>query len=108
MLSAVAWLSLLGWITLVAAALARLTDGLEQRRLRRIAAEVRVTDAVHRVLGAIVAPTVTKRPNGPWTVTMALAPQDLTRAGRLAEIARDALGPRHNRLRIVFVPRTGA
>ena len=105
MLTALALVSLLGGVTLMAAAIARLVDGLERRRLERVAAQVRVTDAVHGALGAIVAPTVARHRGQPWTVTMGLGPRDFRAAGRLTEIVRQTLGQDGTRVRIVFVPR---
>lgn len=107
MLTAFALLSLFAWVTLVAAAIARLADGLERCRWGRVATQVRVTDAVHGALGPIVAPMVARRRSGPWTVTMGLAPRDLEVAGRLAELACQALGQERTPVRIVFVPRAG-
>ncbi len=107
MLTAVALVSLLGWATLFAAALTRLVDGLQRRRLRQVAAQVRVTDAVHGALGAIVAPTVARHRGQPWTVTIGLAPRNLAIAGRLTEIAQQVLGQEGPGVRIVFVPRSG-
>jgi hypothetical protein len=107
MLTAVVLLSFLAWTTLVAALLARLVDWLDGRRLRRVAAQVQLTDAVHGALGAIVAPTVATRRGRPWTVTMGLAPGQLGAAGRLAEIAWRVLGQGSPSVRIVFVPRKG-
>jgi len=101
MLTALALVSVLGWVTLTAVGLAR-------RRLRRVAAQIRVTDAIHGELGAIVAPTVAKRRGRPWTVTMGLAPGQLGAAGRLTEIARQVLGQGGTPVRIVFVPRNGS
>jgi hypothetical protein len=44
------------------------------RRERRIAEaaarQIAVTDAIHRELGAVVAPTVEPRSRGPWRVTI--------------------------------------
>ena len=105
MLSAVVLVSLVGWATLLAAGLAHLVDGLDRRRRRRVAAQVRVTDAIHGTLGAIVAPTVAKDRGGSWTVTIGLRPRDLGVAGRLAEIACQSLSVDGRPLRIVFVPR---
>jgi len=104
-LTALALVSVLGWATLMAAALARLTDGLERRRLRRVVAQIRVTDAIHGALGVIVAPTVAKHAGRPWTVTMGLGPQDLGAAGWLTEITRQVLGEGGGRVRVVFTPR---
>jgi len=107
MLTALALASVVGWTVLVGAALARPVDGLERHRLRQVAAQVHVTDAVHGALGAMVAPTVAKRRGQPWTVTMGLAPRDFAVSGRLAEIAHEALGQGPTGVRIVFVPRPG-
>jgi hypothetical protein len=106
-LTAVALASLLACATLVAAVLTRLVDGLEHRRLRRVAAQIRVTEAVHDRLGAIVAPTVARPRGRPWTVSMGLGPRDFRVAGRLAEIAEQALGQDGDPVRIVFTPRVG-
>jgi len=82
-----------------------LIDEVERGRLARIAAQVHVTEAVHAALGAVVAPTVSHHRGRPWTVTMGLAPQQLSLAGRLTEIARQALGEEGKRVEVVFVPR---
>jgi hypothetical protein len=105
MLTAAALLALLGGATTLAAVLAVALDGLDRRRLGCVARQVQVTDAVHRALGAIVAPTVGGYRGEPWTVTMGLAPRDFGSAGRLAEIVRDTLGQGGSAVRIVFVPR---
>jgi hypothetical protein len=107
MLTAAALLSLLGAATLVAAAVARLADGIERRRRRQVAAQVRVTDAVHGALGAIVAPTVARRRRQPWTVRMGLGPRERRVAGELADIAQRILGEDGGPVRIVFTPRAG-
>src|SRR5262245_22349062 len=82
-----------------------LIDEVERRRLARVAAQVHVTEAVHAALGAVVAPTVAHHRGRPWTVTMGLAPQQLALAGRLTEIARQALGQGGQAVEVVFVPR---
>jgi hypothetical protein len=82
-----------------------LIDEAERRRLGRVAAQVHVTDAVHAALGAVVAPTVAHHRGRPWTVTMGLGPQQLALAGRLTEIARQALGQGGQAVEVVFVPR---
>jgi hypothetical protein len=68
--TALAVVFLVGWATLLVAALARVVDGLERRRLRRVAAQVRVTETVHHALGAVVAPTVTWHRGQPSTIRM--------------------------------------
>jgi hypothetical protein len=102
-LSAATLAVLLGWATVVAAGCAYLADELERRRRRRVAAEIRVTEAVHGALGPIVAPTVTMH-RGCSMVRMELAPAHLGRAGQLTEIARRALGEDGRRVRVVFAP----
>jgi hypothetical protein len=106
MLTVVALVSLLGWATLLGAILGHLVDRLERRRLDRVVAEVKVTEAVHGVLGAIVAPTVARHRGQPWTVTIGLAPRNLAIAGPLTEIAQQVLGQAGTGVRIVFVPRS--
>ena len=55
-------LALAGWIL----------HALEQRRDRRVARQIMVTDAIHRELGPVVAPLVRKRLWGPWQLEMAV------------------------------------
>jgi hypothetical protein len=107
MLTALTLVALAGCATLAAAALARLVDALERRRLHRVAAEVRITEAVHGALGPIVAPTVARHGGRPWTVTIGLAPRDFVVAGRLVELSERALGGQGGPVRIVFTPRAG-
>jgi hypothetical protein len=105
MLTALALVALLGWVTVSVAAIGWLADAVERRRVRRVAAEIRVTEAVHGELGPIVAPTVARR-GRPWTVTIGLGPREVGVAGRLTEIARQTLGQGGAPVRIVFFPRT--
>jgi hypothetical protein len=42
----------------------------ERRVTEAVAQQIAVTDAIHRELGAIVAPTVEPRSRGPWRVTI--------------------------------------
>jgi hypothetical protein len=98
--------ALAGWAMLLAAAVARVVDALDRRRLRRVVAQIRVTDAIHRALGPIVAPTVSRHRRQPWTVAMGLGPRDLAVAGRLVELAGQALGPEGGPVRVVLTRRT--
>ena len=82
-----------------------LIDLAERRRLGRVVAQVHVTEAVHAALGAVVAPTVARHRGRSWTVTIGLGPQQLALAGRLTEIARQALGEGGQSVEVVFVPR---
>lgn len=112
MLTAAALVALLAWALLLAGLIARVADRFERRRLERVAAEIQVTEAVHEVMGPIVAPTVARHRGVPhrgrhWTITIALAPRDFARAGRLTEIVRQALGQESAGARVVFVPRSG-
>lgn len=96
---------LVGWVTLLAAAVARVIDAFDRRRLRRVVAQIRVTDAVHGALGPIVAPTVSRHRGEPWTVAMGLRPRDFAMAGRLVELAEQALGPEDGPVRVVLTAR---
>jgi hypothetical protein len=107
MLTAAALVVLVGWVVLAGSVIGWAIDAIERRRLGRVAAQIHVTDAVHGVLGPVVAPTVARHRGQPWTVTMGLSPRDFAIAGSLAEIAREALGQGPKGVRIVFVPRPG-
>ena len=63
----------------------RLVDRIGQRREARYARQIELTDAIHGELGAIVAPTVTRRRGGGWLISMA-APLDAP--GTIATILR--------------------
>lgn len=85
-------------------------DWMQRRRLRVVARQIAVTDAIHREFGAVVAPVVHKRPWGPWTICMALPPERWALAGSLATIAHDVVsagdGQHDDRsIRVVFTPR---
>jgi hypothetical protein len=105
MLTVAALVALVGWMTATAFVLTRLVDAVEARRFRRIAAQVRVTEAVHAKLGAVVAPTVARHGNRSWSVTMGLEPAQLAMAGSLTEVALLALESGSRAVEVVFVPR---
>jgi hypothetical protein len=105
MLTALVLAVVLGGTALITRAVARAVDGVERRRLRRVAAEVQVTDAIHRALGPIVAPTVLLRAGRLAAVRMELGPGERLAAGRLAELAWLALDREAPGVRVVFVPR---
>ena len=67
-----------------------------------------MTDAIHGELGAIVAPTVTRRILGPWQVRVAVPFERDEAVGRIVAIAHrtlSALGQASpGGLRIVLVP----
>jgi hypothetical protein len=52
--------------------LLRLADRTAARRDARYARQIELTDAIHRELGAIVAPTVRRRRGGGWLISMAV------------------------------------
>jgi hypothetical protein len=55
---------------LAIAGLLRLADWIQSRRDARYARQIALTDAIHRELGAVTAPTVTPRRGGGWLVQM--------------------------------------
>jgi hypothetical protein len=92
---------------LILGGLLAVAEWIERRRQRMILCQVALTDAIHRELGAIVAPVVEKRLGGPWRAIMALPPSRFTAAPRLAAIALEVLGPedlRRQRVEVVFRP----
>jgi hypothetical protein len=94
---------------LVTAALLILCGRLQQRRARRAARQVEVTDAIHRELGAVVAPSLTRGTRGGYRLILP-APLEHASvvASALAIVHRvvggwDAEEIRH--MEIVVVPR---
>ncbi|PYM62083.1 MAG: hypothetical protein DME11_21135 [Candidatus Rokuibacteriota bacterium] len=49
-----------------------LTAWVERRRAAVIARQIELTDAIHREVGAVVAPWVTRRPGRTWRVRIAV------------------------------------
>ena len=70
---------------LVVIALLRLADFVSARREAIHARQIALTDAIHRELGAVAAPVVSRRPGGGWLVSMAVP---LDRPGTTAAIVR--------------------
>ena len=71
-----------------------LAGRVQRARDERVGHQIAVTDAIHRELGAIVAPFVTRRGRNAWKVAMT-APLDRPVAvGRILAIAYDALASR--------------
>jgi hypothetical protein len=100
---ALAWLVLSA--TGVVVALGWAVELRDRRRLGRVVRQVAVTEAVHRELGALVAPVVSRRPGAPWTVSMAVGSRELALAGRLTAIARRVVGRDGSPVRVVLLPR---
>lgn len=53
-------------------ALLDLSRRIQRRREERVARQIALTDAIHWELGAIAAPTVTRRSGGGWRVSIAV------------------------------------
>ncbi|OGL11772.1 MAG: hypothetical protein A3I14_08070 [Candidatus Rokubacteria bacterium RIFCSPLOWO2_02_FULL_73_56] len=53
-------------------ALLALATRRERRRAEVVARQVALTDAIHRRLGAVAAPTVRRRPHGGWEIALAV------------------------------------
>jgi hypothetical protein len=70
---------------LAVAALLRFADFVSARSEVSHARQVALTDAIHRELGAVAAPVVSRRPGGGWLVSMAVP---LDRPGTTAAIVR--------------------
>ena len=70
---------------LVVIALLRLADFVSARREASLGRQIALTNAIHRELGAVAAPVVSRRPGGGWLVSMAVP---LDRPGTTAAIVR--------------------
>ena len=82
-----------------------LVEEFQQRRARVIARQIRLTDAIHAELGALVAPVVEKHAFRPWRVIFALADGRTAEVGRLIAITYRVIGAElgaPDRLHIVF------
>jgi hypothetical protein len=80
---------------------------LERAREARIARQVGVTDAIHRQLGAVVAPVVTRRIGRGWRVAIAVPFESPAIVGRVVALAHAAMlrdGP--SRFDIVLTTQT--
>jgi len=92
---------------LVVIALLRLAKSVSVRRDARNARQIALTDAIHRELGAVAAPMVSRRPGGGWLVSMAVPldrPRTTAAIVRITErmFARDGGGA--DPLRILLTP----
>ncbi len=64
-----------------------LSERLRARREVGRHLQISVTDAVHRALGAVAAPVVTRRPGGGWRVQMRVPPGRPDLAAELVRVA---------------------
>jgi hypothetical protein len=85
-----------------------LAERIQRARRARIACQIAVTDAIHRELGAVVAPSITTRP---WGRPRLVIPAPLGRpavVGPVLDIVHRTLRRRDNptgqRVQIVVVP----
>lgn len=68
-----------------------MVGGLERAREARIARQVALTDAIHRELGALVAPVVEHRVGRGWRVVIAVPFERPALVGRIVAIAQAAM-----------------
>jgi hypothetical protein len=87
-----------------------LTTRRERARDARLACQVAVTDAIHRELGAVVAPTVRKPLWGSCQLVIAVPLERPAVVGRVLTLAHGALhrcgGIAGRRVEIVLIPRS--
>jgi hypothetical protein len=72
--------------------LLQLANVVERRRATRIARQIALTDAIHAVLGPVVAPRVRRLRRGRFMAELAV-PRAMPEMATLLEIARASLGP---------------
>ena len=77
----------------VVVGLLRLAEHIGRRREARYARQIELTDAIHRELGAIVAPTVERRSGGGWRVSMMVPLDRPAIVARLLRITDRLFGP---------------
>jgi hypothetical protein len=75
----------------VVVALFALSARWQRLRQEEAARQVAVTDAIHRELGAVAAPVVTKRAWGPWRLLIPVSFDRPTLVGRILTVAHRAL-----------------
>ncbi len=88
-------------------ALLRLMDRVQRARDDVHARQIILTDAIHSRLGAIVAPTVLKRPWGPWQVSIPVPfarPDVVSTVLSIADRTMRSMGERRSDFRIVLTP----
>jgi hypothetical protein len=89
-------------------ALLDLSRRIQRRREQRVARQIALTDAIHRELGAVAAPEVTRSLTGQWTVSMRLPPERAATVGVLTRLTQDVFRRLDRqdppRLRLVLIP----
>ena len=89
-------------------ALLDLSRRAQWRRERRVARQIALTDAIHRELGAVAAPEVTRSLTGEWTVSMRLPLEREATVGVITRLTQDLFRRLDRqdppRLRLVLIP----
>lgn len=80
---------------------------LERARAARMARQVAVTDAIHRELGAVVAPVLEGRAWQPQRLRIAVPFDRPALVARVLALAQEVLAGPGRRLEIVLVPQAG-
>src|SRR5258705_10765860 len=70
-------------------ALLDLSRRIQRRREERVARQITLTDAIHRELGAVAAPEVTRSLSGTWTVSMRLPLHRESTVGVITRLTQD-------------------
>ena len=90
-------------------ALLDLSRRIQRRREERVARQIALTDAIHRELGPVAAPDVTRSLSGEWTVSMRLPLEREATVGVITRLTQDLFRRLDRqetpRLRLVLIPR---
>jgi hypothetical protein len=93
---------------LAIAALLLLSQRMQRRRAERTARQVAVTDAIHRELGAVVAPVLEMPVLSPSRLLIPVPFDRPVLVGRVLAVAQRALEPGARPEQIVLVPQASA
>lgn len=89
-------------------ALLDLSRRVQRRREERVARQIALTEAIHRELGAVAAPEVTRSLSGEWTVSMRLPLEREATVGVITRLTQDVFRRLDRqdppRLRLVLIP----
>ena len=89
-------------------ALLDLSRRIQRRREERVARQIALTDAIHRELGPVAAPDVTRSLSGEWTVSMRLPLEREATVGVITRLTQDVFRRLDRqdppRLRLVLIP----
>jgi len=83
-------------------ALVTLARRVERGRTEAVTRQIQLTDAIHRELGAVVAPFVTRGRRGRWRVSMAVPLDRPALVGAVLDVVRGAFPGRFD---LVLTPR---